>query len=133
MAGAAQEQKAFDELESVDPTIPDSKFDPPLPGTTTDTSIFPEKNRFKGEVPRVEQIPLLTLTWKDREELAESPLAEVNYRGHDYMIGDPSDPGSPQNQYWNRDMFRLINALTSQVTVDISKFPIPEILQLHSD
>ena len=57
----------------------------------------------------------------------------VSYRGRDYMIADPNDPASPQNQYWNRDMFRLINALTSQVTVDISKFPIPEILQLHSD
>jgi hypothetical protein len=132
MAGAAQEQKAFDELESVDPTIPDSKFDPSQPGTTADTT-DPEKNHFKGEVPRVEQIPLLTLTWKDRGQLAESPLAEVSYRGRDYMIADPNDPASPQNQYWNRDMFRLINALTSQVTVDISKFPIPEILQLHSD
>jgi hypothetical protein len=133
MAGAAQEQKAFDELESVDPIIPDSKFDPPQPGTTTDTTTDPEKNHFKGEVPRLEQIPLLTLTWKDRGQLAESPLAQVSYRGRDYMIADPNDPASPQNQYWNRDMFRLINALTSQVTVDISKFPIPEILQLHSD
>jgi hypothetical protein len=28
-------------------------------------------------------------------------------------------------------MFRLIGQLTSQVTVDISKFPLPTTLQLH--
>jgi hypothetical protein len=48
-------------------------------------------------------------------------------------VPDPNHPASAENKYWNRDMFRLINALTSQVTVDISKFPLPEILQLHSD
>jgi hypothetical protein len=28
-------------------------------------------------------------------------------------------------------MFRLTTQLTSQVTVDISKFPLPETLQIH--
>lgn len=40
--------------------------------------------------------------------------------------------------YWltklgNRDMFRLICRLSSQVTVDISKFPLPEVLQLRTE
>jgi hypothetical protein len=30
-------------------------------------------------------------------------------------------------------MFRLINQLSSQVTVDISKFPLPDILQLRTE
>lgn len=38
-----------------------------------------------------------------------------------------------ENQFWNRDMFRLINELSSQVTVDISKFPLPNILQLRTE
>jgi hypothetical protein len=49
------------------------------------------------------------------------------------MVADPSQAQDPNDEYWNRDMFRLIGSLTSQVTVDISKFPLPEILQLHSD
>jgi hypothetical protein len=133
MAVSAQEQKAFDELESINPVIADSKFDPAKPGTDAGG----DSDRFRAEVPRVEQIPLLTLSWKDRNQLAEPPLAQVSYRGRQYMIADgiadPNNPPPPQNKYWNRDMFRLINALTSQVTVDISKFPQPEILQLHSD
>ncbi len=30
-------------------------------------------------------------------------------------------------------MFRLINELSSQVSVDISKFPLPEVLQLRTE
>jgi hypothetical protein len=132
MAAAAQEQKAFEELQSSDPMIPESKYDK---GLNTPGSSYSAK--FSEEVPKIEQIPLLTLNWKDRTQLSEPPLVQVNYRGHDYMIADgipdPNHPAAAENRYWNRDMFRLINALTSQVTVDISKFPLPEILQLHSD
>ena len=56
---------------------------------------------------------------------------EVNYRGANYEIADANNPQVPENQYWNRDMFRLVNQLTAQVTVDISKFPLPGILQLQ--
>ena len=57
------------------------------------------------------------------------PVIQVNYRGKNYRIADAKSPGFAENQYWNRDVFRLINQLTSQVTVDISKFPLTEILQ----
>jgi hypothetical protein len=30
-------------------------------------------------------------------------------------------------------MFRLINELSSQVSVDISEFPLPEVLQLRTE
>ena len=63
----------------------------------------------------------------------------MNYRGKDYVVADV-DPDSVttadyaiQNETWNRDMFRLINELSSQVTVDISKFPLPDILQLRTE
>jgi hypothetical protein len=44
-----------------------------------------------------------------------------------------TNAATPEEQSWNRDVFRLISQITSQVTVDISKFPLPQILQLHSD
>jgi hypothetical protein len=73
----------------------------------------------------------------------------VRYKDQNYWIAD-ADPAKsdtyktetamsngydwPQeNQYWNRDMFRLICELSAQVTVDISKFPLPEILQLRTE
>jgi hypothetical protein len=45
------------------------------------------------------------------------------------MITDISDPKTPEEMSWNRDLFRLISQITSQVTVDISKFPLPLLLQ----
>jgi len=61
---------------------------------------------------------------------------QLNYEDQDFMVAD-ANLGSlnkgdyaQENQSWNRDMFRLIAELSSQVTVDISKFPLPAILQL---
>jgi hypothetical protein len=63
----------------------------------------------------------------ENEEI--SPIVQVSYRGKIYRIADKKSADIADNQYWNRDVFRLINQLTSQVTVDISKFPLTEILQ----
>ena len=72
----------------------------------------------------------------------------INYEGREFMVTDADLSGvnwsaceadaaardgicyARENQYWNRNMFRLINELSSQVTVDISKFPLPAVLQL---
>jgi hypothetical protein len=64
-----------------------------------------------------------------------SAKTEVCDRDQKYLVlvADPRRPVAPGDEYWNRDMFRLIGDLTSEVTVDISKFPLPEILQLHTD
>jgi hypothetical protein len=64
-----------------------------------------------------------------KEDEEAPPIIELNYRGKDYRIVDQKTTEGTDNQYWNRDVFRLINQLTSQVTVDISKFPLTEILQ----
>ena len=125
MAAASQEEEVFEALKDSNQPIPPSQYD-----SQEDRNAPPET--FSQAVPPIEQIPLLQLQWADRNEVKE-PLVELSYQGKDFLVTDPENPSDPENQYWNRDMFRLINALTSQVTVDISKFPLPEILQLHSD
>ncbi len=127
MAAAAQEQRMFDQLMKYTEPIPQSHYD-------EDKKAVPAP--FKQEVPPIEQEPLLRLTWTEDYKPADM-LIRVSYRGADYEIADLAASGEsapqPENVHWNRDVFRLINSLTSQVTVDISKFPLPEILQLHSD
>jgi hypothetical protein len=102
---------------------------------------------FSQLVPSIERLPVLRLTWPadvkppmahSASDPKEFGLA-VNYRGKEYVVADvdpeavnPSD-FARENETWNRDMFRLINELSSQVTVDISKFPLPEILQLRTE
>jgi hypothetical protein len=115
MAAAAQEQAPFEEL-------------------MTDSVL---SRRFLKEVPQDEQQPLIQLTWKSGEQLTPV-LVQLDYLGTKYAVADsrscaPSkvcdalDPVS-----WNRDVFRLVSQLAAQMTVDISKFPLPEILQLRT-
>lgn len=102
---------------------------------------------FSQLVPPIERLPVLRLTWPDEVKPPVSPYASyarqyglaLNYRGHEYVVADVDpDKVNPaefarENETWNRDMFRLINELSSQVTVDISKFPLPDILQLRTE
>jgi hypothetical protein len=83
---------------------------------------------FLKAVPSIERIPLLRLT-SNTGDHERKQFATVSYRNKTYSIPDTSDKTVPENEYWDRDMFRLISELTSQVTVDISKFPLTEILQ----
>lgn len=129
MAASAQEEVPFEALLHDDPIVPN---DPQQP----DPHYTPRP--FTTQVPRIEQVPVLRLQWKGvgSEDLMQ-PLVTVAYHNNTYRVTDEKpDASSPPlvaNQSWNRDMFRLIEGLSSQVTVDISKFPLPEILQLHSD
>jgi hypothetical protein len=128
MAAAAQEQGEFEALTANPNLSVPSDAGPVL---------------FTAVVPSVERQPIITLNWKpDAQTLP--PLVRLSYRDHDYAITDPkpltqalangqSAPAAPgANAAWNRDAFRLIAQLAAQVTVDISKFPIPTILQLNS-
>lgn len=131
MAASAQEQGPFYDLLQKNPLVPPDPQDP------TDDS---KPGLLTVRVPKVEQQPVLRLRWDGVKDFV-SPLVSVTYRDKPYSVTDPEPP--PQgvddphwvaaNATWNRDMFRLIEGLSSQVTVDISKFPLPEILQLHSD
>lgn len=71
------------------------------------------------------------MTWGDGRQPAHSKI-DVSYHEKKHEIAGELEPPAPENSAWNRDMFRLIEQLTSQVTVDFSKFPLPEILQLHT-
>jgi hypothetical protein len=124
MAAAAQEQSSFDALGRHNPIIPPSPFAPQSP---TDA----RQLHFVDAVPTIERLPALRLKWEP-EDRGAVPLVQVSYMGTEYFIADSRVPDAPENQYWNRDMFRLIGQLTAQVTVDISKFPLPDILQLRT-
>jgi hypothetical protein len=103
--------------------------------------------KFSQLVPPIERLPVLRLTWPSDVKppvehsagYAKDYGLALTYRGKDYVVADV-DPDSVdptqfarENETWNRDMFRLINQLSSQVTVDISKFPLPDILQLRTE
>jgi hypothetical protein len=121
MAAAAQEQIPFDSLMQANPVVPNSRYLAPEHMAMTPP-------RFMDAVPAIERMPLLTMTGSPGEQETQ-PVIQVNYRGKNYRIADKLSAEVTENQYWNRDVFRLINQLSSQVTVDISKFPLTEILQ----
>jgi hypothetical protein len=131
----------------LNPKIKDATSFPVLPpGTTVPFSYL---------VPPIERLPVLRLSWPDDVNPSPGSFASgarelglaVTYRGKEYLVADADlakvvdlDPDKPkvsdfarENGTWNRDMFRLIDELSSQVTVDISKFPLPEILQLRTE
>ncbi len=84
-------------------------------------------------IPQIEKQPLMRLTWRDEKDPLTPSLVELDYQGKTYRIADvKNQTDNPLNQdSWNRDMFRIISQLSSQVTVDLSKFPLPTILQLR--
>jgi hypothetical protein len=124
MAAAAQEQAPFDKIVESNPLIEKQPGDQMA-------------QHFNDAIPDIERLLILRINWKnaDGRKLASptQPLMELNYRGTDYLIADAREPAVEEDEYWNRDVFRLIGALTAQVTVDISRYPIPDILQLHPD
>lgn len=107
MAAAAQEQAPFDELMQ-DPA-------------------------FRKLIPSREQQPILRLRWQLPEAQLVPPLARVDYARNIYLVSDEKSARALKADSWNRDVFRLISQLASQVTVDISKFPLPEILQIRTN
>lgn len=123
MAAAAQEQAPFEALVTADPAVLPSAY-----LTREQAAALGPPPLFLKAVPAIEQLPVLRLTGSSANE-AMTPIIQLNYRGKNYRIADESSTAGTDNQYWNRDVFRLINQLTSQVTVDISKFPLTEILQ----
>jgi hypothetical protein len=88
-----------------------------------------QKADFVERVPLVERRPVLRTVWPEKTSLAP-PVEKLDYSGRTYQITDPIvSPLDPASR-WNRDVFRLLVALGSQVTVDISKFQ-RQVLQLQ--
>jgi len=87
---------------------------------------------FRLIVPDMERYPVIRIDWGSHKEHLVAPLQTVHYAGKTYEITDPvANPLNP-NATWNRDVFRLMVALSSQVTVDISKFQ-QQVFQLRTD
>ncbi|MEZ0273627.1 MAG: hypothetical protein ACAH88_01890, partial [Roseimicrobium sp.] len=101
MEAVASEQDGFEKLES-----------------TGRLAIVREKE---------ERRPILQTVWK-RDEKLLTPLLTLRYSGKTYVISDPVPDRDPSKelsiaqQRWNRDVFKLLVALASQVSVDIAKY-----------
>ncbi|MGA3160498.1 MAG: hypothetical protein ABSC77_04710 [Terracidiphilus sp.] len=132
MAAAAQEQAPFEALTKNDPKVPMSdhlkKRLPSLPEREQEKWKNLPEPKFSEAVPAFERLPLLRLMGDPKSDEVP-PIIQVSYRGNTYRVADLKRDIDTENQYWNRDVFRLINELTSQVTVDISKFPLTTLLQ----
>jgi len=129
MAAAAQEQDLYDAMKPATPVPAD-----PLLNQKEQEGLT-----FATAVPMVEQLPLLRLKWlPEGGEPSHLLIPPLIYKGSTYIVADQSEPCDHENlscavnQSWNRDVFRLISQLSAQVTVDISKFPLPEVLQLRT-
>jgi hypothetical protein len=110
MAAAAQEEDTFDSLMAL------AKADPA-----------------QDPIPPIEMQPLLTLRWNKHDDKSLTPaLVQLEYMGKSYMVADPKSDEALKTSSWNRDNFRLITQLASLVTVDISKFPVQQVLQLRT-
>jgi hypothetical protein len=123
MSAAAQEQAPFDALQRLNPLVY-----PRYQLTPEQVAALGPPHSFIQLIPPIERHPLLRLRGRSEDQQAP-PIAQLIYRGKIYRIADYKDEAGTDNEYWNRDVFRLINHLSSQVTVDISKFPLTEILQ----
>ncbi len=73
-------------------------------------------------VPDFERRPILQMIWRDKSVRLVPPLETIDYFDKKYQITDPVLEPLDPSVSWNRDVFRLMVDLSSQVTVDISKF-----------
>jgi hypothetical protein len=77
---------------------------------------------FATVVPDFERRPILQMMWTNTATSLVPSLETIHYGGKTYQITDPvMNPLNPAAT-WNRDVFCLLVDLSSQVTVDISKF-----------
>ena len=88
--------------------------------------------QFRSIVPDSEKHPVLRIEWSNEKGQLLPPLQTIRYAGRNYEITDPVADPLNYNVTWNRDIFRLLVALNSQVTVDISKFQ-QQVFELRTD
>jgi hypothetical protein len=100
-------------------------FDRSMAAVATEQPAFDEfaqtENAF-AIVPSDERQPILRMMWADNTRPLAPPLQTIHYSGKTYKITDLITTALDPTAHWNRDVFRLLVALNSQVTVDISKF-----------
>ncbi len=88
-----------------------------------------EHTQLIQHIPKSECRPILQLRWPVGSTPLMDPLIALDYHGQSYQITDPVSGKIDEAASWNRDVFRLLTQLASQVSVDISKFPLPTIIQ----
>ncbi len=89
-----------------------------------------QKTSLLEHIPPFEARPILRLRWDGSHEPLMDPLIALEYHGQTYQVTDPAGNKIDEAATWNRDVFRLLTELASQVSVDISKFPLPTSLQV---
>lgn len=83
-----------------------------------------EQNNFPehANIPAAQNAPVIKTKWNETGQKPGRVIGAVRYAGTRYIVADPEDPQGGRSKTWNRDVFRLLIALNSQVAVDISKF-----------
>ena len=81
-----------------------------------------DRPEFKAAVPPRQLRPVLQIRWDGEPGPLAAPAASLRYAGERYQITDAAGSAADLDSRWNRDVFRLLVALSSQVTVDITKF-----------
>lgn len=96
----------------------------------TNFGVVLSRAAIRSHIPESELRPILKLKWSgDHANLLPS-LVSIDYQGESYQVTDPVSEKVDESASWNRDVFRLLTELGSQVSVDISKFPLPTTLQV---
>jgi len=85
---------------------------------------------FLNHIPESERRPIIKLKWEGENTKFLPPLVALDYQGESYQITDSDTGKVDESASWNRDVFRLLAELATQVSVDISKFPLPTTLQV---
>jgi hypothetical protein len=86
---------------------------------------------FAGQVPASQLRPVLRMDWRGETRSLETPLVTVNYQGKVYQITDPSRNDGIYSSF-NRDAFRLVSMLLTQISVDPAKLNFQQqILQVR--
>lgn len=81
--------------------------------------------QFLERIPESQRQPVLRLLWDGTKEELEPPLVAVDYGGQTYAITDVRGQG------WNRDVFRLLSYIESQVALDPKQLPVQQIIQVR--
>ena len=84
-----------------------------------------------NHIPEIERRPILKLKWTGEHVEVLPPLVALDYQGQSYQVTDAVTGQVNEAASWNRDVFRLLAALATQVSIDISKFPLPTTLQVN--
>ena len=83
-----------------------------------------------SHIPESELRPILKLKWNGESAKTLPALISLDYQGQSYQVTDEDTGRVDESASWNRDVFRLLTELGTQVSVDISKFPLPTTLQV---